>query len=73
MSNNLYDLALSELNGKARLNTVFKDDESDEVKILTFKEGTFYSFTQEPEIIAKAPNCGSKIVSSKSYIALACS
>lgn len=39
LSKNLYDLTFSEINGKTRLNTVFKDDQSNEIKILTFKEG----------------------------------
>ena len=55
------------------LNSIYKDDLSGDITILTFKEGPAHSFTEFSEIKVNTPNCGTWIVSSKSYIAAACS
>ena len=55
------------------IDSIYKDDFSGDIKILTFKEGPALSFTEDSEIKVNAPNCGTRIVSSKSYIAAACS
>lgn len=54
------------------LNSIYKDDLSGDITILTFKEGPSNSFTEFSEIKVNAQNCGTRIVSSKSYIAAAC-